>query len=50
VMKELGPGYVVVRPDRFLGLLKGAGALGAGPPAGPPSGTSSAAPSSYCIP
>ena len=31
VMSELGPSYVAVRPDRFLGLLKGAG-LGAGAP------------------
>jgi hypothetical protein len=50
VMSELGPNYVAVRPDHFLGLLKGAGPLGAGAPAGPPPGSSSPSPSSYCPP
>ena len=50
VMRDLGPSYVAVRPDRFLGLLKGAGALDAGPPAGPPPGSSSPPPQSYCPP
>ena len=50
VMRELGPNYVAVRPDRFLGLLKGAGLLGAGASNGPPPGSSSPSPTSYCPP
>jgi hypothetical protein len=50
VMSELGTDYVAVRPDRFLGLLKGAGLLGAASPPGPPPGSSSPPPSSYCFP
>ena len=50
VMSELGTDYVAVRPDRFLGLLKGAGLLGAGAHPGPPPGSSSPSPSSYCVP
>ena len=49
VMTQLGPGYVAVRPDRFIGLLKGAGLLGTGRPTAPPIPHGSS-PSSYCAP
>ena len=50
VMQELGPGYVAVRPDRFVGLVKGAGLLGSGGPTAPALPHSSQPPSSYCVP
>jgi hypothetical protein len=37
LMKDLGPGYVAVRPDRFIGLVRGA-ALPVGAPVGAPQG------------
>jgi hypothetical protein len=50
VMSDLGPHYVAVRPDRFLGLVKGAGPEGTGAPSAPPPSRSSPPPSSYCVP
>jgi hypothetical protein len=50
VMSELGPHYIAVRPDRFLGLVKGAGLLGAGLPAPLQRPHTTPPPSSYCIP
>jgi len=50
VMKQLGPNYVAVRPDRFFGLLKGAGELGTGAPTAPAFPQDSTSPSDYCVP
>jgi len=50
VMSQLGPNYVAVRPDRFIGLLDGAKSLGPAAASAPPLPSDSNSPSAYCIP
>ncbi|HAM01102.1 MAG TPA: hypothetical protein DCQ30_02570 [Acidimicrobiaceae bacterium] len=48
VMSELGPNYVVVRPDQFFELIRGAGQVV--PTVAPPSTSPSPPATNYCVP